>query len=265
MIRLELYKNILGEMRFKEIITYEFNPHNNKQPLTQNHLDLIELPFVSFITTNYDCILENAKSRLDLDIKSNFYPTLPISHIRDRQIFHIHGILDYERLSETQDSIIITRSDINQAYQEGSNIYNLLNCAYQELIILFIGFNIYEPFIWEIIRDCRYQYEEKRIIASERGSKPLKEINHFAFLENKLFYPPNKDQYIINHEISDEENIDLIIKQDEELKTIGINPIRYVGDPFNHTQLIELVHKLYSTIKNLQERPIVYDLTFHGE
>jgi SIR2-like domain len=135
--RAEEYRRILGQENYQNIIKREFDPNNNKQPWLPVHLDLIQMPFASFITTNYDCIIEYAYIENGEAPIYNFYPILPHTHLRDRQIFHVHGIIDHSRLPETIGSIIFTRSDFNEAYTSGSNLIKLITCLYTELTIFF--------------------------------------------------------------------------------------------------------------------------------
>ncbi len=261
----ELYKEILGEDRFLEIILDEFNPHINKQPYNPIHLDLLNIPFVSFITTNYDCILEKAACDNNISLPSNYYPEFPILKIRLKQIFHIHGILDFDRLDETKKSIIITRSDVTEAYKKDSSIQKLLDAIFQELTILFIGFDTTDPFIREIFKDSIHHYEIKNRIALERNGRSLKSLQHFALLPNLVIEEPKEIKFL-EPEISREEKIASLTKKDDEvLESFGINPIRYDGDSFNHTQLIELVHRIKMKISGSEDRQIIYDQTFHGE
>lgn len=72
--RAEEYRNILRE-DYRRIIQREFDPNNNKQPWLPVHRDLVAIPFVSYVTTNYDCILENAYKAMEMPPVYNFYPT----------------------------------------------------------------------------------------------------------------------------------------------------------------------------------------------
>ena len=54
----EIYKEILGAEKYTDIVSHEFDPDNDKQPFSSTHLDLIELPFISYITTNYDLVID---------------------------------------------------------------------------------------------------------------------------------------------------------------------------------------------------------------
>lgn len=266
--RAERYQKILGERDFLRIIVDIFDPHKNKQPLNQIHLDLIELPFVSYITTNYDCNLESAAKRYNLPIKKSYYPTLPTSGIKERQIYHIHGILDFENpdtLERTKTLLIITRKDAEEAYKTDTSIHDLIKVIYKELIFLFIGFDLKDEYIRDIFLESGNEYNTTNEISIRRSQEPLKSIRHYAFIENPKLDQNNKNIFRESN-MSEEEQIDeLKKKQDRDLKEMGINPIRYDGDSRNHTQLIELIHDMYLQIKGIEERPVPYDLTFRGE
>jgi len=261
--RAEEYRNILGIDNYRNIIQRELDPENDKQPWLPLHLDLVEMPFVSFITTNYDCIVENAYRRINgLAPIYNFYPLLPISHLRDRQIYHIHGIIDHSRLLETQDSIVLTRSDFDEAYAQGSNLINLITCLYTELTLFFVGFNVRDPSLMRIIKSSLLEFEKTREIAFERGIGPLKNIKHYALLPFPKKTPT--DDHIGRRIITDENDIEATNREDEELQSLGVYTIRYTGDSQNHTQLINVIHDLYLAITGIKEPLISQDLTFRG-
>lgn len=266
--RAERYQEILGEREFLKIIVDIFNPHKDKQPFNQVHLDLIELPFVSYITTNYDCSLENAAKRYNLPIKKSCYPTLPTSKIRERRIYHIHGILDFENpdtLERMKTTLIITRKDAEEAYKTDTSIHDLLKVIYKELVFLFIGFDLKDEYIRDIFLESGNEYNTTNEISIRRSQEPLKSIRHYAFMENPKLDQNNEKRFIGSIMSEEEKRVELRKKQDCDFKEMGINPIWYDGDSRNHTQLIELIHEIYLQVKGIKERPIPYDLTFRGE
>jgi hypothetical protein len=260
--RAEKYREILGLDNYRNIIQKEFNPENNKQPWLPVHLDLVEMPFVSYITTNYDCVIENAYRKMGLEPTYSFYPLFPMTHLRDRQIYHIHGIIDHSRLLETQDSIVLTRSDFDEAYNQDSNLIKLITCLYTELTLFFVGFNVRDPSMMRILRSSLLEFEKTRSVASARGSGPLKNLKHFALLPYPNKTPTDVD---IGRRIMTEEiDLDAKNREDEELRSLGVYTIRYTGDTQNHTQLINVIHDLNIIITGIKEPLISQDLTFRG-
>jgi hypothetical protein len=260
--RAEKYREILGLGNYRNIIQREFDPENNKQPWLPVHLDLVEMPFVSYITTNYDCVIENAYRKMGEAPIYSFYPLFPISHLRDRQIYHIHGIIDHSRLPETQDSIVLTRSDFDEAYDQDSNLIKLITCLYTELTLFFVGFNVRDPSMMRILRSSLLEFEKTMSVASARGSGPLKNIKHYALLPYPNKTPTDVDfgRRIVTEEI----DVDATNREDEELRSLGVQTIRYAGDTQNHTQLINIIHELNINVTGLKEPLISQDLTFRG-
>jgi nucleoside phosphorylase len=261
--RAEEYRKILGVENYRNIIRREFDPENNKQPWLPVHSDIVGLPFVSYVTTNYDCIFENVYKTTGVTPVYYYYPILPITHLRDRSIFHIHGIIDHSKLVETQDSIILTKSDFVEAYTPDSNLLKLTNCLFTELTLFFIGFNVNDPFMMRILRSSLSELEKTRQIAYERGIGPLPEIKHYALLpyHKKI----SADDLYDRRTYHEENDIDATNFEDEELKLMGVRTIRYTSDMYNHTQLINIIHNyLYLPIR-AKENPTSYDLTFRGE
>lgn len=257
--RAENYKARLGIEKYRDILINEFDPNKDKQPWLLIHEKLIEMPFLSYITTNFDCILENVFSDKGLLRYYSYYPTLPISHIRDQHIYHIHGVVDHANLETTQDSVILTRSDFNEAYAPGSNLIKLITCAYTELTLLFIGFTITDQFMLRILESSKYEFEQTKNIAFNRGVGPLKIIKHFAMLpipkvnEEDLQNPKRDIAEIIRSKIAADERI---------LGPLGVKIIWYRGDEYNHTELINIIREMNFSLNGVQTNPIAQDLTF---
>jgi len=261
--RAEEYRNKLGIENYRNIIQREFDPDNNKQPWLSVHRDLVSMPFASWVTTNYDCILENAIRAIDGDPVYSFTPNHPITKLRNRQIFHIHGIIDHSNLFETQDSIILTRTDFDRAYTPESNLVKLITCLYTELTIFFVGFNVRDPFLMRILKISFSDLGKTQQFVSERGIGLIKNKKHYALLpyHKKI----SADDLYDRRTYHEENDIDATNFEDEELKLMGVRTIRYTSDMYNHTQLINIIHNyLYLPIR-AKENPTSYDLTFRGE
>ena len=262
--RAEEYKRILGD-DFPHLLIHEFNPNENKQNWMPIHLDIVQMPFVAFVTTNYDCLIENALGKIGQRPTYSFYPTLPRTHLRNRQVFHIHGIIDYHDLLKTQGSVIFTRSDIDLAYdqEKDSSLLDFLYCLYTELTILFIGFNINDPIMMRVLQNCYLQYQRKKEIIYEKKLDPIKEIQHYALLPYQTIIEENK----IGERIKTDK-IDLTKTEIEDLNLnhLGVKTIRYIGDGFNHTKLLNIMSTMNEIINQTSPKPISQDLTFrdHG-
>ena len=101
------YRKIIGEEKYYEFLIDTFDPTDNKQPCLQVHHDLIQMPFNAYVTTNYDCLLKRALEEEGKNISYDLYPFLDVTRLREKRLFHIHGIIDYDDLEKTKKSNIL--------------------------------------------------------------------------------------------------------------------------------------------------------------
>jgi len=254
--RAELYSKIIGEEKFTKFIVDIFNPNDNKQPCSQVHRDLVQMPFTAYVTTNFDCLLEDAFIEEGEKTSYDLYPLLQVTHLRDRRIFHIHGIIDYKDLEITKKSIILTKSYFDEAYSEDSELRRFLKSLYSDLTIMFVGFSLNEPYLMKILEVSKIEYDKKRDIAATRNMGTLTEPKHYAFLAIPEIKKDN-----LTHEQIESYTKSYTEKEDSRLQELGVSTIRYKADELNHTQLINLISEMNQIINERVETKISRDDT----
>jgi hypothetical protein len=131
-----------------------------------------------------------------------------------------------------------------------------------ELTIAFMGFNVRDAFLLRIIKSSLSEFEKIRQISFERGLGPLKNIKHYALLPYPM-RPPTDYRFgrkIFLGEIDPEATN----REDDELNSMGVYSIRYIGDTHNHTQLINIIHDVNLAISGVKEHRISQDQTYRG-
>lgn len=260
-IRGQRYKKILGVRRYRELINHEFDPNNDRQPFLPSHISLVELPFIAYVTTNYDCNIEHAFESKGLEANYSAYPLLLLSKVRERLIYHIHGIIDHNRLSKTQGSIVLVKKDFEEAYKSNSKVVDLLKCLYSETSILFVGYNVTDDFFMRILKHSQEDFEEIKKVAYERGGEKCRDIYHYALLEFLHDFYLDEDGNKVYLPAIDYEGT---IVEDQELKSMGIKTIRYIGDKNNHTQLIYILQELSRIVNGIKRITAKPDRTYTG-
>ncbi|HYQ58874.1 MAG TPA: SIR2 family protein, partial [Draconibacterium sp.] len=125
---------------------------------TEYHDKIANIPhFNTIITTNYDSLFEIAYKG---NVQVIFSPQ-KVSYINHKlpQIFKVHGDLSIP------ESIIITNSDYNRFFQEGTENDNLWTVVKERLItknILFLGYNIEDPNIEVIFNKITEELQSHR-------------------------------------------------------------------------------------------------------
>jgi len=223
---------------FYSILRKLFNPEG-KIEFKPLHLDLLTLPFVGYITTNIDICLKNAASRLpnELKLKGGFhyYPDhLPAAELKDRCLFHIHGIAFNQKKEDTIENTILTESDYSSTnYSE--KVEPFLRAAFNDVCVVFIGFSFRDAIIKRILEGCKkYQDRLKEITCS----RTTKDVSWFIFLNSYQKIDPDSDR--IEEDKGREDSEDKYLSD-----TYRLRVIRYrANDKTEHTELNNIVNNL---------------------
>ena len=116
-----------------------------------NHPLLMKLPFVSYVTTNFDTLLRDA-SFGEEDIKGvYYYPDLPSHRISERSIFYIHGIVEKDGECRA-DKLVLGKESFQKAYSEDSLLPSFLKNLFAYFHVVFLGFSLRDPSIQDILQ-----------------------------------------------------------------------------------------------------------------
>jgi len=128
------------------------------------HRYLLDTDFHSYLTTNFDCCLENAARMLGrLSDGVFYYPDyIRMKAIQNRHgaICHLHGFLYrydqyWERVQHRPDQLVLASEDFYTLYASSSTTRNdpkkdaatLLDSVFQEGTLLFVGYTLSDP-VW---------------------------------------------------------------------------------------------------------------------
>ena len=228
-------KKILGEANFNQILIDIFNPEQRIVNFTSLHEYLVQIQFKSIVTTNYDSCIELAL-RAKGDVRKPFYyPSLNETELGNKSIQHIHGYIDPAEPHESVGSIVLTTDDFLEAYRDKpGSVRNFLVTLFSQQNVIFLGFNLNEDLLIDILNLVKEIRGEKQRITESRNLPPTTETVHFAILENSA----EVERDIFIQTIDYEEEIrrkeeELIRKQDVSLQTLGVYPIRYNADEYH--------------------------------
>lgn len=249
--RAQQLRGLITEDQFFNMLLNEFDPRHNKQPWTAIHFYLSQLPFITFLTTNYDHILEEAFDSIKKPCRIRRYPDLFFRDSNPNTIFHIHGDLNSDDKARTIDSIILFTSDFDEAYDPDSYLIQFISEIFKEYSILFIGFNIWERRFWSLIKRLSSAHDRAQQINTKRQACSIRKIKHYAFLE----YPHLKTEPLLGvNEHPYEKEKQLLNEQDIELINNKVFPIRYTGVEPHYTDLIYLVKEIFNQIEERRNR-----------
>jgi SIR2-like protein len=114
---------------------------------------LARIPFLSYITLNFDPLLMDT---LDLhsDVCVSEYPNLKSRHIKDRELYYLHGRLGPDKPA-SKSKFILTKSEFKKAYNPSTPPLNsFLQETFTSNDVCFIGCNPTEAYIQNIIKSC---------------------------------------------------------------------------------------------------------------
>lgn len=224
-----------------------FNP-DVRDPFSIMHVQILEMPFVSFPTTNIDNCHVLAKGNVrQHDIASDWdvIPHLQIDRLRERRIFFLHGKLESD---DRIRSVVLSKSEYHNAYKSDGPAREFLLYVLRRFDCVFIGYSMSDPFMARVIEEAgtvqRSEIEELR-----RQGRPLpREPRHFAVLprhlaaDGKLYIPKGKGRPLKKEEL---ERLELQrIATEELLKRLRITPIYYRVVNDNFSTLKQLVYYL---------------------
>jgi len=154
---------------------------NNLSPINTSynntHLVLLEVNFLSYLTTNFDNILDNAAKRVNNGEILNglqVFPNLDQTFLRHRKIFYLHGKIENKR-------IVFTRTEYDSAYKHGA-IKDVLWSAYSHMNIILIGFSLKDNYIQNLFKNFKEQLNERRTKEEQLLGMIKNTHRHFAFI-----------------------------------------------------------------------------------
>lgn len=164
----QILKQKYGERAVHDIISRKCGAPNEP---TTIHRQLARWPLRAYVTTNYDCLLENALSESDfggwVTVGNSAAENAKVSADAANIVWHPHGVA----CTENQNSrLVVATSDYDEIYPSGSPTENTLQAVARMHRLLFVGFGFADPDLLVLL---------ERIARIRNPTRPS-----FAFLAN---------------------------------------------------------------------------------
>lgn len=134
-----------------------------------NYLDLANLNFKVYLTTNYDHLLTkyiNEDNCVPLILNDIDFSTQNLFSAKKKRVFHLHGHIS------NPGTIVITKDQYKKLYNS-KKYDNILKLFTGNKSLLFIGFSFDDQFIKEMIKDHKDYFKGNHFILLDNPSNVL--------------------------------------------------------------------------------------------
>jgi len=154
----------------------------------------------------------------------------------NRSIHYLHGFIN-ERLTPTDGTIVLARSEFQEAYGDNSNLMNFLLPTLANDPIVFLGCSLKEPVMARLFDICK-QHQQKRLkTIAELGRSAGNLPSRFIFLGR----PEVKDSCgKVNAALSKA----AVEKQEAFYSRMDIRPVWYSAPEEDHSALRYALERL---------------------
>ncbi|MFA6599022.1 MAG: SIR2 family protein [Ignavibacteriaceae bacterium] len=187
---MENVHKLLGSAYYLNILQKVFD---KKFELKDEHLQLVQIPFAGFITTNFDQVIETAYTKIfDQQLFIQSYDRDGVKRLQSnskKYLFKLHGDInhiDQIVLRDYQYQEILGRSDIRELIRS-----YMINHQF-----LFIGYGLRDPdFVntWKII-NTESRLSAPGLILTQKGNYSRDEINSLKNDQLLVFQPEQYDE-----------------------------------------------------------------------
>ncbi|MEO8268593.1 MAG: SIR2 family protein, partial [Aureliella sp.] len=139
--------------KYYEVLNDIFTNSSVSATTQERYHLLVRINFCSYINLNFDQCLINTMN-LHENIHVSIYPNLSPQFLQRREIYHLHGQICQDRRAE-DGAIVLTKDEFDHAYQPHSRLHSLLNTAFNDHDICFLGCNPAEPNFNRLLRACK--------------------------------------------------------------------------------------------------------------
>ena len=169
----ELAAQYLGSETLQELL---FNTMNEARKFSINHAALAALRFPVYITTNYDCLFENAWREINPTIElvvvtNDSWMITPeytnASANKASILYKIHGSSERRR-----EHLILTRRDYRFHYRANHGLFSKIRELLKTKHTLFLGFSHKDPEVSRLVEDAIYEFETSKKHPVPTGPRP---------------------------------------------------------------------------------------------
>ena len=184
----QLIQTALGQKLYRECLIRIFDHTTKHTEFSSVHLNVMNIPFCAYVTTNYDPCLEFAARHSPRSHNQHpyTYPNLPQVELKGEHIFHIHGYIDPKN-HDSVNSLVLSREEYDAAYQTTEVVPTFLSTLFQELDVLFIGFGWNDFKILENIKEANKSRKVRESVATQRDIQLARERYKFAIIDSETY------------------------------------------------------------------------------
>lgn len=216
----------MGEDKYYRFVRETFWP-KPEMPFSNVHRQLLAIPFLGYLTTNFEISLLKACEEPYPETpkigKCQSYPLLDAAYVRERSLFYLHGRVCDHREAPCENTTVLTKQQVLKAYRYDEQLYTFLHQVMSNKRVLFIGCGLNDPGIL-IIMQLATDFKAR---AARRLCIPAAcDAPHFALVAaGRTARHRDRDQWLARSQLK---------------------PIRY------HLQSPDIVHaKLYELVARL--------------
>lgn len=209
------------------------------QPPSRTNLSyytLLELPFHSYLTVNFDPLLAFAGRRASRKCTTlRKYPDLNPNAMGGRSIHYLHGLIEHGEALADGD-IVLARDEFKTAYKDNGVLLSLLVSTLKHHPVVFVGCRLLEE-VWRLVTQiCKIQQQE---------------LLEYFRRKNIGRKPPQHFILVARPQVLDEDGKPNLsqsrAKQKEEERRylgMGIKPVWYRALGSDHSQLWRALERL---------------------
>lgn len=216
----ELELDIEKEFDLVSLAQYHYNTNGNRntisnliidefskeKEISENHKILARLPILTYWTTNYDSLLEDALKEANriVDVKRKCSQLAVTKPQRDAIVYKMHG----DR--ECPDEAILIKDDYERYHRQRAHFVTALSADLISKTFLFIGFSFSDPNISYILSRIRVDYEgqdtrQHYAIMRKINKKDYSDEEEYKYAEKKFnFFKEDLKRYKIKVLLVDE-------------------------------------------------------------
>jgi hypothetical protein len=194
----QVIKNALGRERYRGCLRKIFDHTKRNVPYNPILINILNIPFCAFVTTNYDPCLELATMVLPTTFMRNTYsyPNSPTTKLTGKHIFHPHGYIDPQN-PDSVTSIILSQDEFIDAYDVTMATSTFFRALFWDLDILFVGFGWNDIEILSSLEKTKLQRKVGADVAFKRDLRLSRERFRFALIDNDTYErDKNQENYI---------------------------------------------------------------------
>lgn len=235
----------IAEHRYYEHIGQVFGRTATRTNLLYDAL--LQVSFFSYFTTNFDRLLaEEGRRRQGTSQNSvHAYPALDRKLVRKGSIHYLHGIVQ-ENCTPCAGTIVLARSEFEDAYQANSPLMNFLISTLENDPICFIGCRLQEPDMKTVFDICQRHQQKRMQLQPDRSPPP-----RYIFLAKPTLFRKGT----FDPDLSSER----MEKDESYYRELGIETVWYTASGNDHS----ILQKAFEQMAQLQ--PIKIDYGWDGE